>query len=161
MCGPGLCCEASCGENHLEGQGGVHGICRLERVYDNVSREKLGMVLEEYGAEVPHSPFLNVCQAPSESPWTLNLWCHMYMSPQQLGSIDTCGPGVHTSWSCLLPHVILYIHNYSITLILYNVQIALYIKLYNIISIILPVHASTKCLTLLLYICRVLTLVNT
>ena len=24
---------------------------------------------------------------------------------KQLGGIDTCGPGVHTSWSCLLPHV--------------------------------------------------------
>ena len=27
------------------------------------------------------------------------------MSPQQLGGNDTCGPGVHTSWSCLLLHV--------------------------------------------------------
>ena len=42
---------------------------------------------------VPQSPSLNICQAPSESPWTLDLWCHM--SPQQLGGIDTCGPGVH------------------------------------------------------------------
>ena len=54
---------------------------------------------------VPWSPSLNVCQAPSESPWTLDLWCHM--SPPQLGGIDTCGPGVHTSWSCLLLHVLL------------------------------------------------------
>ena len=59
--------------------------------------------LERHMIVVPQSPSLNVYQAPSESPWTLDLGCHM--SPQQLGGIDTCGPGVHTSWSCLLPHV--------------------------------------------------------
>ena len=46
---------------------------------------------------------LKRCQAPLESPWSLDVWCHM--SALQLGRIGTCSPGVHTSWSCLLPHV--------------------------------------------------------
>ena len=38
-------------KNHRDRQGGIHGICRQEKAYDNVSREKLWMALKEHEVE--------------------------------------------------------------------------------------------------------------
>ena len=60
MCRPGLCCEVV--EKTIEKDKEAYmANCRLEKADDIMSREKLWMVLEEYGVE---GKLLRVIQAP-------------------------------------------------------------------------------------------------